>query len=345
MVDLKGVYRVTAKGKTYFYAWRGPKAPRLVSAPGTRAFIDELALALSRRGAPDETKISGLRAAYEASNDWKGLAVKTRSDWTRWLDRIESKFGSLSIAQFDRPTIRPDIIAWRESYAQTPRAADMGIQVLSRLMAFAIDLGKIRSNPCAKLGRLYDSDRSEIIWTADDFTELEKFASKEVFQAARLASLTGLRKSDLLRLSWSHIQPHSIEIRTGKSGETKTAVIPLYDELRAYLGTIRKRATTVLVNTEGKPWRSGFGASWNTAKLAADLSRLHFHDLRGTAATRFYLGDLTIREIAEILAWSEDRVEALINRYVKRDELLKDRIRRMAANAQGTASEKPGAKP
>ena len=36
---------------------------------------------------------------------------------------------------------------------------------------------------------------------------------------------------------------------------------------------------------------------------------LHFHDLRGTAATKFYIAGLSIRVIAEILAWSEDQVE------------------------------------
>ncbi len=56
---------------------------------------------------------------------------------------------------------------------------------------------------------------------------------------------------------------------------------------------------------------------------------LHFHDTRGTAATNFYRAGLSPREITEILGWSEDKVERLIDRYVKRDEILRDRIRRM----------------
>ncbi|MDD3446540.1 MAG: tyrosine-type recombinase/integrase, partial [Zavarzinia sp.] len=158
----------------------------------------------------------------------------------------------------------------------------------------------------------------------------------EVFMAARLASLTGLRQSDLLRLSWSHVKDYSIEIRTGKSGGKKTTLIPLYGELRDFLATIPKRSTRVLVNSAGQPWKSGFGSSWNKTMKAGKFGGLHFHDLRGTAATRFYLGDLKIREIAEIMTWSEDEVERLIDRYVKRDELLKDRIRRMSGNAGGT---------
>ena len=57
---------------------------------------------------------------------------------------------------------------------------------------------------------------------------------------------------------------------------------------------------------------------------------LHFHDLRSTAATNFYRANFTIREIAEILGRKEERIERLIDRYVKRDEILRDRIRRFS---------------
>jgi len=56
---------------------------------------------------------------------------------------------------------------------------------------------------------------------------------------------------------------------------------------------------------------------------------LHFHDLRGTAATKFYVACLSVRVIAEILAWSEDQVERIIRRYVSRAAATKDAIRQL----------------
>lgn len=56
---------------------------------------------------------------------------------------------------------------------------------------------------------------------------------------------------------------------------------------------------------------------------------LHFHDLRGTAATRFYIAGLKIRVIAEILAWEEGRVEKIIRRYVGRQAATKEAIRQI----------------
>jgi integrase len=54
---------------------------------------------------------------------------------------------------------------------------------------------------------------------------------------------------------------------------------------------------------------------------------LHFHDLRGTATTGFYIAGLLIRVIAEILAWDEDQVERIIRRYVARVAATKEAIR------------------
>jgi len=56
---------------------------------------------------------------------------------------------------------------------------------------------------------------------------------------------------------------------------------------------------------------------------------LHFHDLRGTAATKFYIAGLSTPVIAEILAWSEDQVERIIRRYVARAAATKAAIRQL----------------
>jgi len=327
MVDLKGLHKVRSKGRVYVYAWRG--GPRLLCEPGTPEFTRELADALASRTSPNKTKIAGLCAMYRASDEWKELSDKTRASWRLWLDRIQDEFGKMSIAAFDRPLIRVAIRKWRDHYKATPRAADMGLQVLSRLLSFGMAEGKLQNNACAGIPRLYDADRSGIIWLEEDLQALAKIASKEVMWAARLAALTGLRQGDLLRLSWNHISDLSIEIRTGKSRrKPKTTLIPLYGELRQLLAEIPKRGPMVLTTTKGRPWKSGFGSSWQDDVQKAGIDK-HFHDLRGTAATKMYLAGLTVREIAVMFTWSETYVEELINRYVKKDELLRDRIRRI----------------
>lgn len=357
MVDLKGLYKVTAKGRTYYYAWKGKGAPRLKGEPGSAEFAASYAAAIEARKGGDKARMSGLCAMFRASDAWNGrgpkpISAKTKASWTLWLDRIQEEFGELRVEQFDRPQMRPIIAKWRNKYAATPRAADMGIQVLSRLLSFGQAEGKLLHNIVKGGGidGLYDNDRSGLIWTDADLEKLKAHASPELFRAAQLGALTGLRKGVLLRLSSVHVKPNSIEIRSnkGRHGKPgKVVVIPLYAELRAYIATLPKArgATTLLVNTEGQAWGSGFNSSWQRAIDRAGIEQLHFHDLRGTAATKLYVAGMTPREIAEIMGWSEDYVEDLINRYVKKDELLLDRIRRLDEHARRTAAEKPGEKP
>jgi integrase len=80
------------------------------------------------------------------------------------------------------------------------------------------------------------------------------------------------------------------------------------------------------------PWtRDGFGSSFNKAKIAAGMSDgdLHFDDLRGTAATRFYVAGLPERVIAEIMGWEEEHVARIIRHYVDRTAATKAIIRQL----------------
>ena len=201
------------------------------------------------------------------------------------------------------------------------------------MLAHAVDpLGKLAGNPCEGIKRLYSGDRSEIIWTDADVEALKRTCTPEIAHAVDLAIHTGLRQGDLLRLCWSHVGDDAIKITTGKSKHRREAIIPLYDALRDVLASIPKRSTTILTNSLGRPWGLGFGSCFVLAKAKAGLAdrNLHFHDLRGTAATRFYAADLPKRVIAEILAREEDHVEKIIRRYVDRTARTKAVIRQLS---------------
>jgi integrase len=329
--DLKCVAKVTAKGRVYWYAWRG--GPRLRGESGTSEFTASYNEAIEQHRAPDKSRFHFVIADYKASGEYKKLAESTRTQWGKWLDRIGEYFGELRIAQFDRPEkIRPVIRRWRSQYSETPRTADYAMQVLSRVLAHAVELGKIAGNPCEGIKYLYAADRSEIIWTDSDITSIKTTCSAEIAYAVDLAAHTGLRLGDLMRLSWSHVGDDAIVIATGKSRHKREAIIPLYDGLRTVLARIPKRATTILTSNKQRPWTvDGFGSSFNKAKIDAGMSErdLHFNDLRGTAATKFYIAGFSMREIAETLAWEEESVEKIIRRYVGRSAAIKARIRKL----------------
>ena len=111
-VDLKGIAKVTAKGRIYYYAWRG--GPPLRGEPGSPEFMASYHAAIEDRRTPDTGRFRSLVTLYKASEDYGGLASSTKKNWGPWLDRIADYFGELRVAQFDRPEkIRPLIRRWR----------------------------------------------------------------------------------------------------------------------------------------------------------------------------------------------------------------------------------------
>lgn len=331
-VELKGLHIIKGKRRTYVYAWRG--GPLINEELGTSAFHAAYNEAVATHRLPDKKAFRSVVVRYRASSAYLDLAESTRQHWAPWLDRIADYFGSLRTAQFDRADkIRPIIRKWRSKYAATPRTADYGMQVLSRVLGFAVDtLGEIAANPCEGIKQLYASSRADIIWSDDDIAQLKKVCSEEIAAAVDLASHTGLRVSDLVKLAWSHVGQHAIVINTGKSRGRTQAIIPLYEELRLILARIPKRSPMILTSSKERPWTTdGLGSSFNTAKHLAwpEGDNLHFHDLRGTAATKFYLAGLSEREIAEVMAWSEEDVSRIIRRYVSRTAAIEDRVRRL----------------
>lgn len=350
-VDMKGVYHVTAKGRDYYYAWRG--GPALSGEPGSAEFVRSWHEAIEARHAPNKGLFASVRMGYK-TGPFLEIADSTKRVWTPWLDEVGVSFDPLPLRVFHHPEkIKPIIRAWRNRFVSTPRAADTGLQVLSVVIAHGIDpMGVIGVNPCNGLKRLYKSDRSEIIWLPDEIAALATVAPAEVMHAVRLAATTGLRQGDLVRLTWNCVKDDHVHL-PGTSKNDIEAYIPLYGELRAVLKSIPKRSPTILTNSLGAPWgddagkddgkhlRKAFGRAKN--KLPEEWSHLgekHFHDLRGTAATRFYLADLSVRTIAEIMAWDEETVDKIIRKYVGRKAATMAVIRQLNANS----SAKPRAK-
>lgn len=90
--------------------------------------------------------------------------------------------------------------------------------------------------------------------------------------------------------------------------------------------------TAILTNSRRRPWTAdGLNSSFTAAMKGASPKErdLHFHDLRRTAATRFYLAGLSERVIAEIMGWEEDYVAKIIRRHVDRKAAVQATIRQM----------------
>ena len=316
-VRLKGIHRVRAKGRVYYYAWRG--GPRLQGSPGSPEFISGFEQAHAARKAPSTAKgtFAGIIAAYRASPAYTGLGVHTTRAYAAHLADMEIAFGKMSVRLLDDPRVRRDFLDWRDSMAHKPRTADMAVGVLKRVLGWAMERVFVTTNQAEPIGRLHASNKSEDIWVVADFDAFDAVASRELRWAVELGVLTGLRQSDLIRLAWGHDLGDVIDFRTSKRG--KRVMIPVTPALRDLLGRIERRGPIILTTTRGKrPWtadglRSSFGKACDDAGVVRS-----FHDLRRTAATFLVAAGLDNAQVAMIMGWSEKDVETLKRLYVSR---------------------------
>lgn len=136
------------------------------------------------------------------------------------------------------------VINWRDGRAATPRAANIGIDVLRALVKFGIQRGLLRINVAETIGKLYvNGQQAEIIWTDKDLAEFAKAAGavdQHINDTVQLASVTGLRREDLARLTWAAVGEFAI-VKKASRGRQRFATVPRIPELNAVLDRLRMR--------------------------------------------------------------------------------------------------------
>jgi integrase len=360
---IKGIHVVKKprKGKPpfwYVYATRG--GPCIYRHEGReRPTLDATALRklIAAHDAQIELKrpetLATLIDEWRGSPEWKRLAASTKKTWGAALDAIETKWGDIPLGVWSEPRMTRKILEWRDTRADKPRAADLGVQVLRALLKYGRLRGRVAINAADGIPQLYrGGNRAEIIWTDAD---LEAFGAASadlgreyVFDGARLASLTGLRRDDLISLTWDEISDAAIIKRAAKisRGKRRTVTVPRLPELDVLLKELRARSRkegvrTVLVNSRGRPW-SGDAFTHALSEVRDRVGIFHtgddgvrrdkhIHDLRGTFCTKLIKAGLEDQEVAEVMGWSPEQVRGIRRSYVDRNEIVKaigERLRR-----------------
>lgn len=153
MIKHVHVVRCRRSGKPpawYVYAFRGgpcvlkthsEKRPRL-----DPQVLQAIADAQAARYACDPTILQALIREWRRSAEWERLAATTRKTWGSQLDVVEQKWGETPLAFWNDPRMVAKVVAWRDSRADTPRAADIGVTVLRTLLEFARLRGRLTMN-------------------------------------------------------------------------------------------------------------------------------------------------------------------------------------------------------
>lgn len=333
----KGVWfqkKVLSSGEVvrYGYLGRGLGSEAL-GREGTAEFHRRLAEVISR--APTAATMDTLIHRYKSSPEFTKLRDNTRRDYVRQLERIRTEFGPVSLNAMSSRYVCDHLYRWRDGRAASPRQADYGIQVLKLLLAWGCSRGLLDHNRALGIGKLYESDRSEKVWSDDQMVAFSKDAPETLVRAMILAAETGQRQEDLLRMCWTSIQGDVIQLRQLKGG--RKASVPISDRLRSCLNSVpRTDAVTILTTQRGRPWEpkgNGFRSAWQDQTAEVGIEDRHYHDLRGTFVTKRFQQGWTAQEIAFCTGHSL-RDLAILEKYAARSLIADSSARALVASGR-----------
>lgn len=317
--------RLPSGVRYYVYAWRG--GPCIYKQDDTYPVITptilakQLAAHADKRKAINGVPFNTIVNSYTDSPEYAGLVPNTRRNYQMWLNRISEKFGDVPIEAFEDRRMRGEILAWRDTFRQTPTSADQAITIMSMLLNWAVDHTLLKTNPASRIKGLNRTNKADKVWEDHHFQTFEvSDPPQQLKDAVFLARMTGLRLSSLVALEWNQVFPTAIKIDRGMKRNGR-AVIPILPELKAWLDARPIKEGAVLRNSRGYQWSaSGLGSVFQK-KQPEGFDRT-MHDLRGTFATRLIIAGLTDEQVAMVLGWTARRIAAIRSRYVDEERVI-----------------------
>ena len=334
--DYPGVfrtYKTLTSGERRTYWYHRATGMRLAGEPGSREFILSYAEAeklLKARHSGDT--FNGLIREFTASIEFETkLSASSQREYKRMLTKAEPEFGDMPREALNEPAVRKEFLDWRAKVARASgeREADNRLSVISAMLTWAVENGRLEVNHIKGFRRLYHSNRSEIIWLPEHIDAFMRVAPVELQRAMIIALHTGQRQGDILRLPWSAYDGTAITLRQGKNArngrQAPLITIPCTQALRRMLDSMERVSPLILTTKTGQSFKKRYFARlWEKATADAGLTDLHFHDLRGTAVTMLSEAGSSPQEIATITGHSLKTVTVILDRYLARTRALAD---------------------
>lgn len=343
-ITIGGVFSTRKKladGSVREYWYHRATGARLPGAKGSAEFL--AAYIEAEKLAPINTNnVAALIRTYLLSKKFESKSDSTKSEYKRMLVKLEERFGKLPIAALASPKVRAVFLDYQQDIgADRPREADNRLTVLSAVFSHARARGLIKDNPLYRFERLYRSERSEIIWTAQDVDRFMNGAPVELQRALILAIHTGQRYGDLVRLRWSDFDGRALALKQSKG--KRPVYVPCTPALLAMLANTPRVGPYILTRADGRPWFTAnddkaLSKAWKARMIDADFypagwgnmtaqerkESLRFHDLRGTAVTLLAEAGATIPQISAITGHTLQSVTRILERYLAMTRALSE---------------------
>ena len=222
---------------------------------------------------------------------------------------IKQFFGGNSLIK----DIKPEKIEEFKDYlllnGRSKTTANRYLEQLSKSFTIAVDNEYIRKNPCKSVKKFPVRNTTVRYLTVDEEKRLFKVLPEYLKPIVTTALNTGLRKTNILELTWEQVNFEYGYIEVLENKGNKHIRIPLNKTMKTLLNELQANSKTgyIFINPETGTCFKDIKKSWQTALEKAGIENFRFHDLRHTVGTRLASMNVQPNEIQGILAHSDIR--------------------------------------
>jgi len=179
------------------------------------------------------------------------------------------------------------------------------VQLVGKMLSLAKEEGYLEQNPARKVKSFSEKDtQKERILTEAEEEKLMENCSPNLKPIIVTALNTGMRRAEILGLTWSQIdfEVRSIRIEKTKSGRIRH--IPINDGLFKQFLKLKSdngQSPFVFLNPETKRPFLDMKTPFKRACKISGIEGMRFHDLRHTFATRLVANGIDVETVRDLL--------------------------------------------
>ena len=338
ILRIRGVKRVRAKGRLYYY--HRATMTRLPGAPGSLEFTAKLEALSRSNNAPKGSTLGSLFTAYRASPEFDQLADSTKFKYRKVFDALRSQ-DRMPLVQIEHSYL----YGLRDRFMAARKRAftNLTLAVLSATFNWGMRRGHVKTNPVTAIEKIARPRNARVVnrpWRPEELEVVLDAAPVWLRVPIALAAYTGLRESDVLRVTWSCYDGSAFETRTQKTN--MPVWVPAHYRLREILDTTSRVSTNIVVGARGRPIsRSALTTSFfNLLRELRETGRtgpgLSFHGLRHTLGTALAEAGCDPPTIASVLGQATTQMAEHYSRYANRRHHAAAAIERIEARDRKT---------
>lgn len=228
--------------------------------------------------------LASLLDDWTATEAFTSLSENTRKMYKSVIKQLKEAFA-------DFPTvadIKPQHIAAYQDAHKSKVMANTGKSVLTNVLNLAIRRGLIERNPAKEIENITVKRRKRYI-TDEEYIAIREKASPVLAAAMDLSYVTGARIGDILSIRLANIGDDGLTIRQEKTDKLQLfRWNPALEKAIQQAKAIKRpvRGLFLLCTMRGQPYQyQQINLWWIKARTEAGVSDVHFHDIRGKAAT------------------------------------------------------------